>query len=261
MRTPRVAAAAATCGKDTAALGVPTWKTSSVSASSGPDRQNSSVRPPGTRIASIRIGAVWHEPRRACRSGPSRWAPMPERGVSWATFAAERPDLAQGGRDLLYQFGVGLGFLATVRRDGGPRVHPVCPILHDGELYLLLIPSPKRDDLLRDKRFALHSFPADDNEDAFSVTGTAEPVDDPALREAAIARFHRGAADAPHRSQRPGRAAAVRVPPRSLPPDADRWPRGSSAAPRDLELVRGLTDPSPRVDTCLPEPVYNHRDR
>ena len=84
---------------------------------------------------------------------------------------------------------MGLGFLSTVRRDGGPRVHPVCPILHDGELYLLLIPSPKRDDLLRDKRFALHSFPADDNEDAFSVTGTAEPVDDPALREAAIARF------------------------------------------------------------------------
>ena len=128
---------------------------------------------------------------------------MPERGVSWATFAAERPDLAQGGRDLLYQFGVGLGFLATVRRDGGPRVHPVCPILHDGELYLLLIPSPKRDDLLRDKRFALHSFPADDNEDAFSVTGTAELVDDPALREAAIARVPRGAADAPRRSQRP----------------------------------------------------------
>ncbi len=116
-------------------------------------------------------------------------ASMPERGVGWTAFSDERPDLAQAGRDILYQFGVGLGFLATVRRDGGPRVHPVCPILHDGELYLLLIPSPKRDDLLRDKRFALHSFPTDDNEDAFSVTGTAEPVDDPAEREAAIARF------------------------------------------------------------------------
>jgi hypothetical protein len=39
-----------------------------------------------------------------------------------------------GGRDLLYQFGVGLGFLSTVRRDGGPRVHPICPILHDDQL-------------------------------------------------------------------------------------------------------------------------------
>jgi hypothetical protein len=116
-------------------------------------------------------------------------ASMPERGVSWTAFSDERPDLARAGRDLLYHFGVGLGFLATVRRDGGPRVHPVCPILHDGELYLLLIPSPKRDDLLRDKRFALHSFPADDDEDAFSVAGTAEPVDDPAVREGAIARF------------------------------------------------------------------------
>lgn len=116
-------------------------------------------------------------------------ASMPDRGVSWGAFADERPDLSQAGRDILYRFGVGLGFLATVRGDGGPRVHPVCPILHDGELYLLLIPSPKRDDLLRDKRFALHSFPTDDDEDAFSVTGTAEPVDDPGVREAAIARF------------------------------------------------------------------------
>ena len=116
-------------------------------------------------------------------------APMAQRGVPWAAFVDERPDLAQAGRDLLYQFGVGLGFLATVRRVGGPRVHPVCPILDQDQLYLLLIPSPKRDDLLRDKRFALHSFPTDDNEDAFSVTGTAEPVDDPAARGAVIARF------------------------------------------------------------------------
>lgn len=114
---------------------------------------------------------------------------MVQRGTTWAAFAEERPDLAQEGRDLLYQFGVGLGFLATVRRDGGPRVHPVCPILHDDQLYLLLIPSPKRDDLLRDPRFALHSFPTDDDEDGFSLAGTAEPVDDPAVREAVLARF------------------------------------------------------------------------
>src|SRR6266704_3965772 len=47
-----------------------------------------------------------------------------------------RPDFADAGRALLYQFGVGLAFLATVRRDGGPRVHPVCPLIcHGGLLH------------------------------------------------------------------------------------------------------------------------------
>ena len=43
--------------------------------------------------------------------------------LTWAEFAHARPDLAEAGRRLLYQFGVGLGFLATVRADGGPRLH------------------------------------------------------------------------------------------------------------------------------------------
>ena len=55
--------------------------------------------------------------------------------VTWGEFRSERPDLADTGRGLLYNFGIGLGFLATVRTDGGPRVHPVCPILTDDHLY------------------------------------------------------------------------------------------------------------------------------
>ena len=51
----------------------------------------------------------------------------------WSEFAAEQPDMAEAGRALIYQFRVGLGYLATVRKDGGPRVHPVCPVIaHDG---------------------------------------------------------------------------------------------------------------------------------
>jgi hypothetical protein len=46
--------------------------------------------------------------------------------LTWAEFAHARPELAEAGRRLLYQFGVGLGFLATVRADGGPRLHPMC---------------------------------------------------------------------------------------------------------------------------------------
>jgi hypothetical protein len=40
--------------------------------------------------------------------------------LTWAELAHARPELAEAGRRLLYQFGVGLGVLATVRADGGP---------------------------------------------------------------------------------------------------------------------------------------------
>ena len=98
--------------------------------------------------------------------------------ITWGAFEDERPDLAAAGRALLYQFGVGLAFLATTRADGGPRVHPMCPVLTDRALYAFIVPSPKRADLHRDGRYAMHSFPADDNEDAFSVSGTATLVGD-----------------------------------------------------------------------------------
>jgi hypothetical protein len=109
--------------------------------------------------------------------------------VPWGGFAAAEPALAEAGRALLYQFGVGLAFLATVRPDGGPRVHPICPLISDAGLFAFLIPSPKRNDLERDGRYALHSFPADENEDAFSVAGLARPVGDVQLREALETRF------------------------------------------------------------------------
>jgi hypothetical protein len=60
----------------------------------------------------------------------------------------------------LFQFNVGLAFLATVRSDGAPRLHPVCPVLSNDRLFVLITPaSPKRQDLLRDGRYALQSFP------------------------------------------------------------------------------------------------------
>lgn len=98
--------------------------------------------------------------------------------MNWGEFASLRPDLADAGRRLLYQFGVGLAFLATTRNDGGPRLHPMCPLLTSTGLYAFIVPSPKRRDLHRDGRYALHSFPADENEDAFYVAGRAEPVED-----------------------------------------------------------------------------------
>jgi pyridoxamine 5'-phosphate oxidase-like protein len=109
--------------------------------------------------------------------------------VDWAFFEDVRADLAEPGRRLLYAFGVGLAYLSTVRPDGGPRVHPVCPVVADGGLFAFLIASPKAGDLRRDPRFALHSFPMEDNEDAFYVTGAAYEVTDPERRSSLEGRY------------------------------------------------------------------------
>ena len=101
----------------------------------------------------------------------------------WCDFASEKPEMAEAGRVLIYQFRVGLGYLATVRRDGGPRLHPVCPVLANGGLYAFIgNHSPKVRDLLRDGRFALHSFPNPELDDEFYVTGRATRVDDAEIR-------------------------------------------------------------------------------
>ena len=107
----------------------------------------------------------------------------------WQDLVARGPGLAEAGRALLYQFGVGLAFLATIRRDGGPRLHAVCPFIVDGGLYVFLVPSPKRDDLHRDGRFALHSYPCPDNEDEFYITGQAVFEADPTSIEGLRAAF------------------------------------------------------------------------
>ena len=100
------------------------------------------------------------------------------------------PDLAAWGRGLLYQFGVGLAFIATVRTDGGPRTHPIRVVIRDEGLFSFLIPSPKQRDLLRDGRYALHSYPCPDNEDAFYLIGHAALVDGrPELRRELARQF------------------------------------------------------------------------
>jgi hypothetical protein len=109
--------------------------------------------------------------------------------AQWDEFSRMRPDLAQAGANLFYQFGPGLAFLATSRPDGGPRLHPMCPLLTSGALFAFIVPSPKREDLIRDGRYALHSFPADDNEDAFYITGRAKSVTDDETRTALAAQY------------------------------------------------------------------------
>ena len=108
----------------------------------------------------------------------------------WSEFAAEKPDMAEAGRALIYQYRVGLGYLATIRRDGGPRVHPVCPVIANGGLYVFIgNQSPKLRDLLRDGRFALHAFPDRDVDDEFAVSGRAKRVEDQGIRQVVYAVY------------------------------------------------------------------------
>ncbi|HEX9819908.1 MAG TPA: pyridoxamine 5'-phosphate oxidase family protein [Methylomirabilota bacterium] len=108
--------------------------------------------------------------------------------VTWSQFASAEPELAAAGRSLLQQFSVGLAFLATVRRDGAPRLHPVCPVLSNDRLFVLITAaSPKRRDLERDGRYALQTFPQPKpGSDEFYVAGKAVLVDAAATRAAVV---------------------------------------------------------------------------
>jgi hypothetical protein len=108
--------------------------------------------------------------------------------VTWTEFARTEPAIADAGSSLLNQFGVGLAFLATVRKDGAPRLHPVCPVLSGGRLFVLITPeSPKLRDLLRDGRYALQTFPQPKpGSDEFSLAGRALLVDDAETRAAVL---------------------------------------------------------------------------
>jgi hypothetical protein len=127
--------------------------------------------------------------------------PPPEEGgspVRWSEFERVAPELADAGRGLFSQFGVGLAYLATIRSDGGPRLHPMCPLLAEDGLYGFLIPSPKARDLVRDGRYAMHAFAPEEVDDEFCITGTARAVDAGPLRDT-LAATHTAAVEDDHR--------------------------------------------------------------
>ncbi|MGH3712851.1 MAG: hypothetical protein ACRDT4_05240 [Micromonosporaceae bacterium] len=114
--------------------------------------------------------------------------------VHWPAFCDAAPTLAAAIHDLLHQYGPGFGYLATVRPDGGPRVHPVSPVVTDEGLFCFVVRSPKRSDLDRDGRYALHAYPPEDSDDEGYLAGRAVPVVD--------ARRRRRVAEAHHASPR-----------------------------------------------------------
>ena len=76
----------------------------------------------------------------------------------WADLQEQAPEIAGAGRSLLAEHV--LAYLATTRADGGPRVHPVVPVLAGGDLFVAVADrSPKWRDLHRDPRCVLHALP------------------------------------------------------------------------------------------------------
>jgi hypothetical protein len=120
--------------------------------------------------------------------------------ATWAQFEREAPEVAEVGAGLwpgplalhrresvpegVPRFAI--SYLATVRRDGGPRVHPFCPILADGRLFgAIPRSSPKGWDLRRDPRCVIHALPGPDD-DELCIRALAREVTSHASIRAAI---------------------------------------------------------------------------
>ena len=106
--------------------------------------------------------------------------------MTWKILAEQQPELAAFG---LERLNGRVAYLATIRKDGSPRVHPMTPIIGQGHFFVFMEPtSPKGHDLQRDGRFAIHCAVSDNSGTSgeFSVTGHAHQVDDAELRALAI---------------------------------------------------------------------------
>ena len=107
--------------------------------------------------------------------------------TSWADFALAVPELAAFGAERLLR---PPAYLATVTGDGGPRVHPVTPIVSSTGLFVFMEPtSPKGRDLRERRRFAMHSGVPDSagSGGEFFLSGEGLAVDDDAVRAGVIA--------------------------------------------------------------------------
>jgi hypothetical protein len=128
--------------------------------------------------------------------------------MRWSELETRQPRLAELGRRRLLAPGVVL--VATVRRDGTPRVSPVEPYLMDDDLWLsMLWQSTKAKDLTHDPRILVHSIitSRDGGDGEYKVRGRAEATDDPAVQR----RYAEAVADSLGWRPEPGRFHLVAV--------------------------------------------------
>jgi hypothetical protein len=106
--------------------------------------------------------------------------------ITWSQFIAANPELASFGKQRLES---SIAYLATIRFDGSPRVHPVTPFIAGNCLFVYMEPtSPKVNDLRRDARYALHCGVEDDSggQGEFFISGRAAEVSETGIRDEAF---------------------------------------------------------------------------
>lgn len=102
--------------------------------------------------------------------------------VSWGEFKKLESELAAFGEARLL---LPPAYLATVRKSGAPRVHPVTPIISASALFLFMEPtSPKGGDLRERGWYALHNGVPDTEGSGgeFFITGKGFPATDAGVR-------------------------------------------------------------------------------
>ncbi len=106
--------------------------------------------------------------------------------MSWKTFESQSFELAEFARARLHNK---VAYLASIRKDGSPRVHPFTPIIGEGHFFVFMEPtSPKGHDLRRDGRYALHCSVSDTSGESGEVivTGRAKFIEDPEVLALAV---------------------------------------------------------------------------
>jgi hypothetical protein len=109
-----------------------------------------------------------------------------EKSMSWKEFQEGSPELAAKGFEKLNRK---IAYLATIKKDGSPRLHPIQAFIDGGMLFTFTEPSsPKVRDLCRDGRYALHCSVLFEDQPRieFLVSGVAEAITDPGVRARAI---------------------------------------------------------------------------
>lgn len=106
--------------------------------------------------------------------------------MSWKEFEENAPELASLGFERLNRK---ITYLATIKKDGSPRLHPVTPFIGIGMLFMFTEPSsPKIGDLRSDGRYALHCSVDRKEGDPlieFLVSGNTKVITDTSIRQEA----------------------------------------------------------------------------